>query len=65
MPMDVDPEPERFVGEEIRRGHSGSDSPGAENFFDLFAPVRGLLTDSEIDAYFQRDSSPGRAVDLG
>jgi len=36
----------------------------AKNLFDLFAPVRGLLTDEEVDTLFQRNSSPGRSVDL-
>jgi hypothetical protein len=36
----------------------------AENLFDLFTPVRGLLTDEEIDVMFQRDPSTARPVDL-
>ena len=36
----------------------------AENLFDLFAPVRGLLTDEEIDRCFSRNPSTGRLVDL-
>lgn len=89
MHIDIAPETERLVREEINSGHfrsadeliqagvqalrekggpsSGlaSEPSGAKNLFELFSPVRGLLTDSEIDEYFSRDSSPGRAVDLG
>lgn len=89
MLIDIAPETERLVREEISSGHfrsvddlikagvealrekgvpsldlaSKPSDPG--NLFDLFTPVRGLLTDNEIDQYFSRDSSPGRAVDLG
>ena len=36
----------------------------AKNLFELFAPVRGLLTDEEIDTLFARNPSPSRPVDL-
>jgi hypothetical protein len=36
----------------------------AESLFELFAPLRGLLTDEEIDACFGRTPSTGRPVDL-
>ena len=36
----------------------------ATNLIDLFEPVRGLLTDEEVDALFKRNPSPGRPVDL-
>jgi hypothetical protein len=36
----------------------------AENLFELFAPVRGLLTDEEIDTLFARNRSMSRPVDL-
>ena len=36
----------------------------AENLFDLFAPVRGLLTDKEIDQYFSRTPSSSRPVEF-
>jgi hypothetical protein len=40
-------------------------SPGEpRNLFDLFAPVRGLLTDDEIDTLFARNRSMSRPVDL-
>jgi hypothetical protein len=35
-----------------------------KNLFDLFAPVRGLLTDDEIDTLFARNRSMSRPVDL-
>ena len=36
----------------------------AKNLFELFAPVRGLLTDEEIDTLFARNPSLSRPVDL-
>ena len=36
----------------------------ARNLFELFAPVRGLLSDEEIDTLFARNRSLGRPVDL-
>jgi Arc/MetJ-type ribon-helix-helix transcriptional regulator len=40
-------------------------SPGEpKNLFELFAPVRGLLTDDEIDTLFARNRSMSRPVDL-
>jgi plasmid stability protein len=35
-----------------------------DNLFDLFAPVRGLLTDEEVDVMFRRNPSTARPVDL-
>ena len=35
---------------------------GAKNLVELFAPIRGLFKDGELD--FSRDPSPGREVDL-
>jgi Arc/MetJ-type ribon-helix-helix transcriptional regulator len=35
-----------------------------KNLFELFAPVRGLLTDQEIDTLFARNRSMSRPVDL-
>ncbi len=44
---------------------AGNGSRGeAKNLFELFTPVRGLLTDEEIDTLFARHHSPGRPVDL-
>jgi hypothetical protein len=37
----------------------------AKNLVELFAPVRGLLTDEEVDDLFSRNTSTGRLVDLG
>lgn len=37
----------------------------AKNFLELFEPVRGLLTDEEVDVLFSRDRSPARPLDLG
>lgn len=36
----------------------------ATNLYDLFAPVRGLLTDDEVDLYFNRTPSTSRPVDF-
>lgn len=36
----------------------------ARNLYDLFAPVRGLLTDEEVDTLFVRNRSTARPVDL-
>ncbi len=36
----------------------------AKNLVELFAPVRGLLTDEEVDTLFTRNRSPGRPLDL-
>ena len=36
----------------------------AKDIVELFAPVRGLLTDDEIDRIFSRNPSTGRPVDL-
>lgn len=36
----------------------------AKNLVELFAPVRGLLTDEEVDTWFTRKPSEGRPLDL-
>lgn len=36
----------------------------ATNLMELFEPVRGLLTDEEIDTLFSRNPSTGRPVNL-
>jgi predicted nucleic acid-binding protein len=36
----------------------------AKNLVDLFEPIRGLLSDEEIDVMFSRNPSTGRPVDL-
>lgn len=37
----------------------------APTLYELAAPIRGLLTDEEIDTLFERDRSPSRQIDLG
>jgi hypothetical protein len=32
---------------------------------ELFAPIRGLLTNQEIDHLFTRNPSTGRPIDVG
>ncbi len=39
-------------------------SSKAGNLCDLLAPVRGLLTDEEVDKYFSRTPSSSRPVDF-
>jgi len=34
----------------------------AKSLYDLFAPLRGLLTDEEVDRYFGRTPSSSRPV---
>lgn len=36
----------------------------AANLMELFEPVRGLLTDEEVDTLFIRNPSTGRPLDL-
>ncbi len=36
----------------------------AINLMELFEPMRGLLTDEEVDTLFSRNPSTGRPVDL-
>jgi len=36
----------------------------ASNLMELFEPIRGLLTDEEVDTLFSRNPSTGRLVDL-
>jgi hypothetical protein len=36
----------------------------AANLIELFEPIRGLLTDDEVDTLFSRNPSTGRPVDL-
>jgi hypothetical protein len=45
---------------------SGEESRAAKatNLMDLFEPVRGLLTDEEVDTLFSRNPSTGRPLDL-
>ena len=52
--------------EHLREHAPTSAEPGsdASNLVELFAPIRGLLTDEEVDTLFSRNPSPGRPVDL-
>ncbi len=43
---------------------SNANGGQAANLVELFAPVRGLLTDEEINTIFSRNRSPGRPIDL-
>jgi hypothetical protein len=36
----------------------------AANLMELFEPIRGLLTDDEVDTLFRRNPSAGRPVDF-
>ena len=36
----------------------------AANLMELFEPIRGLLTDEEVDTLFSRNPSVGRPVDF-
>jgi hypothetical protein len=48
---------ELLTGEESRAAK-------ATNLMELFEPIRGLLTDEEIETLFIRNPSTGRPVDL-
>ena len=43
---------------------SPGQSSAADNLFDLFTPIRGLLTNEEVDSYFGRTPSSGRPIDF-
>ena len=43
---------------------SGAQEAQACNLIELFEPVRGLLTDEEIDTIFIRNRLPSRPIDL-
>ena len=40
------------------------DTRTGQALIDVFAEIRGLLTDEEIDTMFARNRSPSRTVDL-
>lgn len=48
----------------VSGGADNTSQREAKNLFELFAPVRGLLTDDEIDRCFSRNPSTGRPFDL-
>lgn len=43
---------------------AASSAAAAKNLVELFAPIRGLLSDEEIDAMFSRNPSTSRPLDL-
>ena len=49
-----------------RAAHCDSAPAGrhANNLYELFAPVRGLLTDEEVEQSFARNRLPSRPIDL-
>jgi len=51
----------RAVATPIAPSVSKAEAPQAQNLYDLLAPVRGLLTDEEINLYFARTSSSNRS----
>ena len=55
---------QEIVAREARAPEAAENATEAKNLFELFAPVRGLLTDEEIDTLFARNPSPSRPVDL-
>ena len=55
---------QEIVVREARVGEAAENASEAKNLFELFTPVRGLLTDEEIDTLFARNRSPSRPVDL-
>ena len=57
---------QEIVAREARVCEAAENASQAEskNLFELFAPVRGLLTDEEIDTLFARNPSLSRPVDL-
>jgi hypothetical protein len=56
--------PERLPSGGLPTGEE-SRAAKASNLMELFEPIRGLLTDEEVDKLFSRNRSTGRPVDLG
>jgi len=56
-----------YVREIVTREASSVEgaSGTGEELLDIAAPVRGLLTDEEIDTLFARNRSASRSIDLG
>jgi hypothetical protein len=50
--------------EQLPRDLLAGEAANATNLMELFEPVRGLLTDEEVDTLFRRNPSTGRPVDL-
>jgi hypothetical protein len=55
---------QQIVTREAHRPPTASASRPAANLVELSEPVRGLLTDEEVDTLFRRDSSISRPIDL-
>lgn len=56
---------EQIIEQQARQAAPASQiASQAQNLYELFAPVRGLLTDEEVDTLFARNRSPSRTVDL-
>ena len=55
---------EVIVAREVRDQPAPARVPASEakNLYDLLAPVRGLLTDTEIDTIFRRTHSDSRPI---
>ena len=60
-PVDAPVEPTDKVPSDELRAEAKQALKG-KNLVELFAPIRGLFKDGELD--FSRDPSPGRPVDL-
>ena len=56
---------EQIVAREAQRLPSVPAPRHAANLVELSEPIRGLLTDEEVDTLFRRNPSTGRPVDLG
>jgi hypothetical protein len=55
---------ERLVEHEAQGEEAKVDAPERKTLFELALPIRGLLTDEEIDTLFARDRSPSRTIDF-
>lgn len=53
-----------LLEEAVHLPATGTSKTPAKNLVELFEPVRGLLTDAEIDVVFCRNPSTSRSVDL-
>jgi hypothetical protein len=53
-----------LLQEAVRVPPPGASKTPAKDLVELFEPMRGLLTDEEIDVIFRRNPSTRRPVDL-
>ena len=53
-----------LLEEAVHHPASAPTEAPAKNLVELFEPVRGLLTDEEIDRVFSRNPSLSRPIDL-